>query len=168
MNRLALTVILILTAAAPVLGEPEPLPQRPAPTSASKESSLVSQDPLMRQILHRQLTQHNGGITAAVRIASGQSIELELVELDIKPADQLKDLPNAARMADLGAGLRPAAGLIAAASKPVPTGKSRLVKKPKAQLKTLEQQGGRQTWGEGAKGGSEKLPEADGPAADSD
>lgn len=42
--------------------------------------AVVSQDPLMRQILHRQLTQNNGGITAAVRVGSGQAVELHVNE----------------------------------------------------------------------------------------
>lgn len=55
--------------------------------------SLVSQDPLMRQILLKQLTQTNGGITTAVRVASGQSVELPAAD----PLSPLKSAVPAAK-----------------------------------------------------------------------
>lgn len=47
---------------------------------AHNNPSLVSQDPLMRQILHKQVTQSNGGVTTAVRVGSGQSVELAAID----------------------------------------------------------------------------------------
>lgn len=52
-------------------------------------SALVSQDPLMRQIFYRQLTQNNGGVTTAVRLATGQSVELQDPLAPLKPASGL-------------------------------------------------------------------------------
>jgi hypothetical protein len=55
--------------------------------------SLVSQDPLMRQILHKQVTQHNGGVTTAVRVASGQGVELSAAD----PLSPLKSVVPAGK-----------------------------------------------------------------------
>lgn len=41
---------------------------------------MAEHDPLMRQIMSKQLTQSNGGVTGAVRIASGQTISLNIVD----------------------------------------------------------------------------------------
>lgn len=119
---------LILLAAAPLV-------------SAETPSSMAGQDPLMRQILHRQLTQNNGGVTAAVRIATGQSIELHVNE-PITGVSDLKDAPISAKLAAGGdplASLKPAAGLMATATE-TPTSKKD-IKKANEQLKTLQGKG---------------------------
>lgn len=76
--RLILTIALA-AAAAPCRAEPAPggfsLP--------SAQQAVVNQDPLMSQIFRRQLTQKNGGVTAVVRVATGQSVELQVPELEM-------------------------------------------------------------------------------------
>jgi hypothetical protein len=144
MKRTVLTVLLMAAAAAPALGAPS---SAPVPASPSKESALASQDPLMRQILHRQLTQRNGGITAAVRVATGQSIELQLPEIDPKPKEALKDALNSGP-GDPLSGLKPAAGLVEAQARAVPASAPRALK-PAAQLKVIAKS--RKDWGESGK-----------------
>jgi hypothetical protein len=139
MKAIILTALLAAAPAAPVFGGPV--------ASGSKESTLASQDPLMRQILHRQLTQRNGGITAAVRIASGQSIELQLSELDIKLSPELKDALNSNPAGDPLAGLKPEAGLAAREGKAGPAQETAV--KPTAQLKVIAKS--RKDWGAGRK-----------------
>ena len=95
-------------------------------------------DPLTRQIMHRNMTQANGGVTAAVRIASGQSIELKVVELYLgAPADAKAPAAAAQPAANPLGGLDTASGLKAAAK----TKKSRLDKNANDQLKTVDKQG---------------------------
>lgn len=138
MKAIILTALLAAMPAAPVFGGPA--------ASVSKESALASQDPLMRQILHRQLTQHNGGITAAVRIASGQSIELQMPELEIKLSPELKDALNSNPSGEALSGLKPEAGLTAAQEKGAPAQESAV--KPMAQVKVIAKS---RKWGEGRK-----------------
>ena len=154
MKTTILMMLLMATPAAPALGEPGAPASMP---SASKESSLASQDPLMRQILHRQLTQRNGGITAAVRIASGQSIELQLQDLDAKPTDELKDALNSDPSRNPLAGLKPEAGLVAEQRQPVPADGSAV--KPTEQLNVIHKS--RKDWGESAKIGADKLSDTE-------
>jgi len=145
MKGMTLALLLMAAPAAPAFADAA-LP-RPVPAAASKASPMVSQDPLMRQILRRQITQRNGGITAAVRIASGQSIELQVPDLDLKVPAELKDALNAAAPADLSAGLRPVAGLLSASAQGAPAPDSEL-KKPIDQLKSVEK---KQSWGGGSR-----------------
>lgn len=118
-------------------------------SAAQGNPALVSQDPLMQQMRRRQLTQPNGGVTAVVRIASGQVIELKLVDLDIEPVSGPKDglspgaaAPNALR------GLDPHPGLADREGKN--SRKNRPIKRASEQLKVLEDEGTRQDWGEGS------------------
>jgi hypothetical protein len=134
MKQAILMVLMMATPAAPALGESGT--PAPMPSSASKESAMASQDPLMRQILHRQLTQPNGGVTTAVRIASGQTIELQGPDADAQPAEELKDALNSGAPQDPLGGLKPEAGLTAVQDKPVPAGAAKAVK-PAAQLKVI-------------------------------
>ncbi|MCX5794328.1 MAG: hypothetical protein NTY77_02375 [Elusimicrobia bacterium] len=162
MKQTVLMVLLMAAPAAPALGEPGM--SAPVPSSPSKESAMASQDPLMRQILHRQLTQRNGGITAAVRIASGQSIELQLPDVDSKPTEEFKDALNAVPSGDPLAGLKPEAGLVAAQAQPVPADASQ-ARKPTAQLKVIDES--RKDWGDAAKSELVKMdPEAETEPAD--
>ena len=162
MKSIVLTLLLMATPAAPALGEPG----APAPMpSAAKESSLTSQDPLMLQILHRQLTQRNGGITAAVRVGSGQSIELQLPDLDAEPTEDIKDALNPGPSADPLDGLKPAAGLVAAKGKPVPADGAQALK-PAEQLDVIH--ASRKDWGESAKAGADRLPDAEAETAQAD
>ena len=148
MKQTVLMVMLMATPAAPALGEPGP--SSPVPVSPSKESAMASQDPLMRQILHRQLTQRNGGITAAVRIASGQSIEIKLPDVDAKPTEELKDALNSGSSGDPLAGLKPEAGLVARQKQPAAADGPKAAK-PKAQLKVIEKS--RKDWGDSGQAG---------------
>lgn len=120
--------------------------------AAQTNPALVSQDPLMQQIRRRQLTQPNGGVTAVVRIGSGQVLELKLVDLDVPPVSGLKDCPNSSTASTnpLG-GLSPRPGLIPQDSKSSRSRKRRAVKKASEQLKALEQQGAKQNWGESSR-----------------
>ncbi|MBI5239359.1 MAG: hypothetical protein HY926_02720 [Elusimicrobia bacterium] len=145
MKQIILMALLAAMPAAPVLGGPA--------ASASKESALASQDPLMRQILHRQLTQRNGGITAAVRIASGQSIELQMPELDLKLSGDLKDALNSNPSEDALSGLKPEAGLAARDDKGAPAQETAV--KPTAQLKVIAKS--RKDWGEGRKAAAKAM-----------
>lgn len=105
--------------------------------SLHNPSALASQDPLMRQILHRQLTQNNGGVTAAVRVATGQSIELQVTYV---PAD-LKDAltSHTAPSGDPLSGLKPIEGLVPAAGKTA--AKKKDVKAAAEQLNALQGKG---------------------------
>lgn len=68
---------------------------------AEPSSPMLSNDPLMRQIMSRQLTQTTGGVTGAVRIGSGQSIALSFIDplAPLKPADGLVEKPVAEKPA---------------------------------------------------------------------
>jgi hypothetical protein len=152
MKQTILMALLMAAPAAPALGEPAT--SAPVPSSPSKESAMASQDPLMRQILHRQLTQRNGGITAAVRIASGQSIELQLPDIDAKPAEELKDALNSDPSGDPLSGLKPAAGLVAGQETAGPADASQALT-PTAQLKAIKKS--RKDWGGAAKSSIVKM-----------
>lgn len=58
--------------------------------SAEVNGAIVA-DPLMKQILSRQLTAAAGGVTGAVRLGSGQTIELSMVDplAPLKPVEGL-------------------------------------------------------------------------------
>jgi hypothetical protein len=153
MKQTIMMVLLMATPAAPAMGNSG----MPAPTpSASKVSALAraSQDPLTRQIIYQQLTKPNGGITAAVRIASGQSVALQLPDLDAKPAEELKDALNSGP-GDPLSGLKPAAGLITVKKLAVPANGSKALK-PSEQLNVIHKS--RKDWGEAGKAGTDKLP----------
>lgn len=68
---------------------------------------MLGSDPLTRQILTKT-AQENGGVTAAVRVASGQAIALQIA--DVSSAPFAAPLAAAAKNAD--AALKPADGLV--------------------------------------------------------
>lgn len=74
---------------------------------------ILGSDPLSRQILAKT-AQANGGVTAAVRVASGQVIALQIA--DISSAPYAAPLAPAAVSPD--AALKTAEGLTAKAEKP--------------------------------------------------
>ena len=73
---------------------------------------MLGNDPLTRQILTKT-AQVNGGVTAAVRVGSGQVIELKLADISASPVPDLL-APAAASPA---VALKPAAGLAPKATK---------------------------------------------------
>jgi hypothetical protein len=73
---------------------------------------MIGNDPLSRQIMSKT-AQENGGVTAAVRVGSGQVIELKMIDTAVAPAAQLA--PAAATPI---LNLKPAAGLVAKPIKP--------------------------------------------------
>lgn len=125
MKNTALSVCLMLAAAA---ASAEGLPQ------------AIGNDALTRQILMKAV-QENGGVTAAVRLATGQSIELKLADVS-SPLAGAAALAPAAKSAALT--LSPAQGL------QVKTEKTK-TKKPSrsaaAQLKHVASKAGK-SWGE--------------------
>lgn len=96
MRNALLTAALALTA----LGARAEMPQ------------MLGTDPLSRQILTKT-AQENGGVTAAVRVGSGQALELKLA--DVSSAPFAAHMAPAASSPDLA--LKPAAGLAPKASK---------------------------------------------------
>ena len=66
--------------------------------SAEVSSPMVANDPLMKQIMSRQLTL-GGGVTGAVRIGSGQAITLSLLDplAPLQPAEGLVEKPAKAK-----------------------------------------------------------------------
>lgn len=85
--------------------------------SAAAMPAAIDQDPLMRQILSKQLTHPNGGVTAAVAVkgaANGISLELADPLAPLKPAEGLVERP-AAQAPAKKAGKKPQAG------RPVPS-----------------------------------------------
>lgn len=67
--------------------------------SAESAGTMVTNDPLMKQIMSRQLTQITGGVTGAVRIGSGQAITLSMIDplAPLKPAEGLVEKPAPAK-----------------------------------------------------------------------
>ena len=114
-----------------------------ASTRAGAEASntTLTNDPLMKQIMSRQLTVPGGGVTGAVRIGSGQTITLSLIDpLSAVSGEPLKDAvadPKAL------AGLKPAAGL---AAKPVKSKSRRKVRRDSELLKKMSDDERRADW----------------------
>lgn len=111
---------------------------------AGQNQAFVSgQDPLMRQIMHRHMTRADGGITAVVRVATGQSIKLQVI--DLGTMSLLGGQRALTEPAD-GAtpSLRPAKELLPKKEKSSP--KKRKVTRAAEQLKTLKKQGKKQSW----------------------
>lgn len=129
---LAFMASLAVFAVSPSLAEPL---RQPHPL-------ITDQDPLMRQIMRRHLREANGGITAVVRVATGQSIELQLVELGtmsvLGPGALARPAGGTIQK------LNPAEGLLPRKEKPAP--KKRKVTKAAEQLKALKRQGEKQSW----------------------
>jgi hypothetical protein len=67
--------------------------------AAEVTSPTVAHDPLMNQIMSKQLTLAGGGVTGAVRIGSGQAITLSLVDplAPLKPVEGLVEKPVKAK-----------------------------------------------------------------------
>ena len=65
--------------------------------AAEVASPMVTNDPLMKQIMSHQLTQAAGGVTGAVRIGSGPAITLSLIDplAPLKPVEGLVEKPSA-------------------------------------------------------------------------
>ena len=63
--------------------------------AAETSSPTVAHDPLMKQIMSRQLTLADGGVTGSTRLGSGQAITLSLVDplAPLKPAEGLAPKP---------------------------------------------------------------------------
>ncbi len=137
--------LLILAAwaagAAPCLAEnPRGLDLISSPQTAS---TAISEDPLTRQIRRRKLTQPNGGIRAVVRIASGQSIELKIVDLDLPSVAELRDAPSSGSSQGSLKGPIPAEGL-GPQERWEASKRSRALRKAAEQLEKLHEQGLRQ------------------------
>ncbi|MDP3544097.1 MAG: hypothetical protein Q8T11_16645 [Elusimicrobiota bacterium] len=65
------------------------------PAAAEVSSPMVTQDPLMRQIMSRQLTLPSGGVTGSTRLGSGQAIEIKVTDplAPLKPVEGLAPAP---------------------------------------------------------------------------
>ncbi|UPT75071.1 MAG: hypothetical protein M0D55_04990 [Elusimicrobiota bacterium] len=109
-----------------------------AGTSASAEPAHLSNDPLTSQIMSRQLTSPGGGVTAAVRIGSGQAITLQLADPLSASTDTLKD---AVAEKSALAPLAPAAGLSRKPAK-----KARRVRNDREKLGDLSDAGRKADW----------------------
>ena len=99
---------------------------------------MFGSDPLSRQILTKT-TQPNGGVTAAVRLESGQAVELKLADVTAAAPVAVKLAP-AATQAYLD--LKPAAGL---APKAV---KAKAKKAPKRAVEQLKRVSNAKSWAE--------------------
>lgn len=67
--------------------------------SAEVTTPTVTHDPLMRQIMSRQLTLPAGGVTGSTRLGSGQAISISVVDplAPLKPAEGLASEPVKAK-----------------------------------------------------------------------
>lgn len=65
------------------------------PSFAEVNSPMVTQDPLMRQIMSRQLTLPSGGVTGSARLGSGQAIAISVTDplAPLKPVEGLAPAP---------------------------------------------------------------------------
>lgn len=81
MKRAAKTVPVLALLGALLCPSAAASEARAARAAASNGSATVSQDPLTRQILRRQVLHPNGGVESAVRLADGKTLKLQLVEL---------------------------------------------------------------------------------------
>jgi len=63
--------------------------------SAEVTSPTVAHDPLMNQIMSRQLTLPGGGVTGSTRLGSGEAITLSLIDplAPLKPVEGLVEKP---------------------------------------------------------------------------
>ena len=81
---------------------------------------MLGSDPLSRQILSKT-AQENGGVTAAVRVGSGQVIALQIGDVSAAPATATLAAPATSPAAALktAEGLKPKAAKAAKTKKPV-------------------------------------------------
>ena len=124
--KLATISALILLAALPAIAE--------------VANPTLTHDPLMKQIMSKQLTMPDGGVTGAVRIGSGQAITLNLVDPLTTAAEPLKDA-----VADPKAltGLKPVEGLVV---KPAKAKARRKIHRADEQLKKFSHDERRADW----------------------
>ncbi len=122
--------IAVMTAALMIRGSP-------GGARGAELPQMLGSDPLSRQILTKT-AQVNGGVTAAVRVGSGQVIELKL-------ADVTAGVPDNAQMAPAAASpvlnLKPAEGLA-----PKPAKKVKAKKDPKRAVDQLKHVSTQKNW----------------------
>ncbi len=108
---------------------------------AAAETATIGHDPLTRQIMSRQLTAPQGGVTGAVRIGSGQAIALNLADpLASASTETLKDAVSGAGAL---APLKPAEGL---SVKPAKGKAKRRARTDREKLGDLSDAGRRADW----------------------
>ena len=117
----------ILTAALAVLG---------AVPARAEMPQILGNDPLTRQILAKT-EQANGGVTAAVRLGSGQTVELKLADISSAPYAA----PLAPAAASPLEALKIADGLVAKPAKPEAKDK-KASRRASAQLKRIARRRG--------------------------
>ncbi len=108
--------------------------------SAESLPQALGNDALTKQILSKA-AQENGGVTAAVRLGTGQAIELKLADVCCIPIAVRATAPAAKSPTPTPA---PAQGLVAKAEKPSPKKPSRAAV---VQLKHVSSKAGK-SWGE--------------------
>jgi hypothetical protein len=83
--KTAMIAAMLMSAALPALAETA------APT--------IAHDPLMNQIMSRQLTLPAGGVTGSTRLGSGEAITLNMIDplAPLKPAEGLVEKPVKAK-----------------------------------------------------------------------
>ena len=145
--RLALIVLSALAAASPSLAQSAAISARARALSVQNNPALASEDPLTRQIL-RQVTQPTGSVKTFVRVASGQSIELKSVELELEPLSGARGAGSAASSRDPRSGLSVAPGLLPRQQRAAGRN-GRDIKDARAQLRKVDRQG---HWGGGKPG----------------
>ncbi|PIR15230.1 MAG: hypothetical protein COV48_15495 [Elusimicrobia bacterium CG11_big_fil_rev_8_21_14_0_20_64_6] len=96
------------------------------PAAAELSTPAIAHDPLMNQIMSKQLTLPGGGVTGVVRIGSGQAIALRLI--------------------DPLAPLQPAAGLVAKSTSAVKAKDARKARRADEQLKKMSEEKRRADW----------------------
>jgi hypothetical protein len=102
---------------------------------------MLGSDPLSRQILTKT-AQENGGVTAAVRVGTGQTIELKLVEVTSSPSAAPITVKMAPAATSAYLALNPAPGL---APKPA---KAKAKKAPKHAVDQLKHVSAAKSWTE--------------------
>lgn len=136
----ALLLVLAAATARPCSAAPKQAEARAFSTAAAFPSG---EDLLMKQIRTRALTQPDGGVTAFVKVATGQSIRIAAIGLDTMSVSGLANAAAAASAQSLS-GLKPQGALAPSKS---PKAKARPVKKAAAQLRAIKEFD--QDWGEG-------------------
>lgn len=109
--------------------------------AGAQTSAASAGDPLMKQIMSKQLTQNNGGVTGVVRIGSGQAISLSIVD-PLSPQLSGEPLKDAVADPKALAGLKPAAGLVA---KPAKRAKTK-ARRADEQLRKLSREERKADW----------------------
>ena len=155
MNSRLLLLTLSLTAAVSLASAEDSRRLSLQPSlPAAHPSSLVSPDPLMKQIFHQQLTLPNGGIKGYAAPRSGPAIELEMGELGTGLSSKTGALHAPAK--DLATGLNTHLELKPSDVQAPP--KKKAIKAASLQLKKIEVQKDGSDWGE-----SRRKPASDEP-----